>query len=71
MYKISITFTSELLQVSTIASGGCGLAKHLAQGYEAGASAVSAGTLFSQRDQNPMQLRSQIVNAGFPIRTEV
>lgn len=62
---------TDLLQVPVIASGGCGLAKHLVQGYEAGASAVSAGTLFSQRDQNPMQLRSQIVNAGFPIRTEV
>ena len=61
---------NESLKVPLIASGGCGLAKHLAEGYKAGASAVAAGTLFSQRDQNPMQLRSQILNSGFPIRIE-
>lgn len=66
-----VSALSESLNVPLIASGGCGLASHLVQGYEAGASAVAAGTLFSQRDQNPMQLRSQILNSGFPIRIEV
>lgn len=59
------------LPVPVIASGGCGLAQHFVEGYIAGASAVSAGTFFSQRDQNPMQCRSHIRNAGFPIRLEV
>jgi cyclase len=39
-------------------------------GYQAGAAAVAAGTFFCQRDQNPMQCRSHIRNAGLPIRLE-
>lgn len=53
-----------------IAAGGCGRAEHFVSGYEAGAAAVAAGTYFCQRDQNPMQCRSHIRNAGLPIRLE-
>ena len=66
-----ISLLCEQLAVPVIASGGCGLAQHFVEGYAAGASAVAAGTFFSQRDQNPMQCRSHIRNAGFPIRLEV
>ena len=59
------------VNVPIIASGGCGLAQHFVNGYLAGASGVAAGTFFSQRDQNPMQCRSHIHNAGIPIRLEV
>ena len=59
------------LSVPVIASGGCGLAHHFVEGYQAGAAAVAAGTFFCQRDQNPMQCRSHIRNAGLPIRLEV
>lgn len=62
---------AETLVVPVIASGGCGLAQHFVEGYEAGAAAVAAGTFFCQRDQNPMQCRSHIRNAGLPIRLEV
>jgi cyclase len=62
---------SESLAVPVIASGGCGLAQHFVEGYQAGAAAVAAGTFFCQRDQNPMQCRSHIRNAGLPIRLEV
>jgi cyclase len=61
----------DALAVPVIASGGCGLAQHFVEGYEAGAAAVAAGTFFCQRDQNPMQCRSHIRNAGLPIRLEV
>jgi len=61
----------EAVAVPVIASGGCGLAQHFVEGYEAGAAAVAAGTFFCQRDQNPMQCRSHIRNAGLPIRLEV
>ena len=54
--------------VPVIASGGCGLAQHLIDGYKAGASAVAAGTFFCTRDQNQFQSRSHIKNAGIPIR---
>ena len=60
-----------VLPVPVIASGGCGLAQHFVEGYEAGSAAVAAGTFFCQRDQNPMQCRSHIRNAGLPIRLEV
>ena len=59
------------LAVPVISSGGCGLAQHFVEGYQAGAAAVAAGTFFSLRDQNPMQCRSHIRNAGLPIRLEV
>lgn len=62
---------AKTLAVPVIASGGCGLAQHFVEGYQAGAAAVAAGTFFCQRDQNPMQCRSHIRNAGLPIRLEV
>ncbi len=55
--------------IPVITSGGCGLAQHFVDGFrQGGADAVSAGTYFSFKDENPMQTRSQIKNAGFPIR---
>lgn len=65
-----IASMTETLFVPVIASGGCGLAQHFVEGYQAGAAAVAAGTFFSQRDQNPMQCRAHILNAGLPIRTD-
>ena len=60
---------SENVSVPVITSGGCGLATHFVEGFLIGkADAVSAGTFFCFRDQNPMQTRSQIRNAGVPIR---
>ena len=58
----------EAVTVPVIASGGCGLARHFVEGYEAGADAIAAGTFFCQRDQNPMQCRSQLTNSGINIR---
>jgi len=64
-----IAAMASTLSVPVIASGGCGLAHHFVEGYVAGAAAVAAGTFFCQRDQNPMQCRAHIRNAGIPIRT--
>lgn len=71
---LDLDLTSALvkeLPVPVIASGGCGLAQHFVEGYQVGAAAVAAGTFFCQRDQNPMQCRSHIRNAGISIRLEV
>ena len=39
------------------------------KGFDEGkASAVAAGTFFSNKDQNLMQTRAHIANAGIPIR---
>ncbi len=57
------------VSIPVIASGGCGLAAHFVEGFQAGgAHAVAAGTFFCLRDQNPMQSRAHIQNAGIPIR---
>jgi imidazole glycerol-phosphate synthase subunit HisF len=62
---------AEAVRVPVILSGGCGLAEHFVEGFLKGqAQAVAAGTFFCFRDQNPMQTRAHIRNAGIPIRVE-
>ena len=57
--------------IPVILSGGCGLADHFVRGFVDGRSeGVAAGTFFCFRDQNPMQTRSHIRNAGVSIRME-
>ncbi len=59
----------ESVGIPVITSGGCGLAAHFVDGFLNGkADAVSAGTYFCFKDENPMQTRAQIRNAGIPIR---
>ncbi len=59
------------VNVPVITSGGCGLASHFVSGFqEGGADAVAAGTYFCFKDQNPMQTRAHIRNAGIPIRLQ-
>lgn len=69
---LDITLTKQIADavgIPVITSGGCGLAQHFAEGYLYGhAHAVAAGTFFAHRDQNFMQTRSQIKNAGVDIR---
>ena len=61
---------SKKLKIPLIISGGCGLASHFVDGFLISkADAVAAGTFFSFRDQNPMQTRGHIKNAGIDIRT--
>ena len=46
-------------------------AAHFVDGFiEGGADAIASGTYFALQDQNPMQTRAQIRNAGVPIRYE-
>ncbi len=60
---------AEAVGIPVITSGGCGSANHFVEGFlEGEADAVSAGTYFCFKDENPMQTRSQIKNAGVPIR---
>lgn len=62
---------SDLVPVPVILGGGCGLAEHFVEGFlRGGAEAVTAGTFFCFRDQNPMQTRAHIRNAGIAIRME-
>jgi len=62
---------SDAVPIPVILSGGCGRAEHFVEGFlSGGAEAVAAGTYFCFRDQNPMQTRAHIRNAGIPIRME-
>jgi cyclase len=59
------------LSIPVVTSGGCGLAQHFIDGFQkGGADGVAAGTYFCFKDENPMQTRSQIANAGIPIRLQ-
>ena len=60
---------ADRVSIPVITSGGCGLAADFIDGFKLGkADAVSAGTYFCFKDENPMQTRAQIKNAGIPIR---
>jgi len=60
---------AEAVNIPIVNSGGCGLAKHFSEGFLKGiADAISAGTFFTRRDQNFMQTRLQIMNAGATIQ---
>jgi cyclase len=60
---------SRAVRIPVILGGGCGVASHFVEGMEAGgAEAIAAGTYFCLQDQNPMQCRAHIKNAGLPIR---
>lgn len=62
---------SSLVSIPVICGGGCGLAEHFSRAFiEANVEAVCAGSFFAHRDQNLIQTRSQISNAGVNIRMQ-
>ena len=71
---IDIELTKKIVNsvsIPVITSGGCGLSSHFSDAFlKCNVSGVSAGTFFSMRDQNPIQTRSHIKNAGIKIRTK-
>jgi imidazole glycerol-phosphate synthase subunit HisF len=71
---LDLHITSEVsknVSVPVISSGGCGRAGHFIDGFKAGADAISAGSFFCFQDQNQMQTRAHIRNAGIPIRLHI
>lgn len=57
------------VSIPVIASGGCSLPQHFIDGYNlSNLEAIAAGTFFAFKDQNFMQIRSHIKNAGIDIR---
>lgn len=59
------------MRIPVIFSGGCGRAQHFTDAYtQAEADAIAAGTFFCFKDENPMQARSRIKNAGVRIRMQ-
>ena len=64
----TIRLASELLDIPVIAGTGCGSGQDVAAAISAGADAAAAGTLFAFSDQNPMQARAHVLNAGHHVR---
>ena len=65
---VGLAVASEV-DVPVILSGGCGASEHFVRGFiDAKSEGVAAGTFFCLRDQNLMQTRSHIDNAGVLIR---
>lgn len=61
--------TVQQVSVPVILTGGAGTSEHFGEAYlESGVDAIAAGTLFSQRDQTPMQVRAHVHNLGIPVR---
>lgn len=71
---INLEITKQIedkVKIPIISGGGCGLAKHFSDGFLLGkADAICAGSFFAHRDQNLVQTRAQIVNAGVNIRVQ-
>lgn len=54
--------------IPIIVSGGAGIPEDFIEAFNRGASGVATGMFFSKSDQNPLQLRSRLKNAGIDIR---
>ncbi len=64
----AIKRVSEAVSIPVIASGGCSSVEDLALGIEAGASAVSAGSLFYFNDISVFKAHSHLKQRGIPVR---
>lgn len=57
------------VDIPVVGGGGCGAARDFIDGFRlAGLDGVASGTYFALADQSPMQIRSQVSNAGIPVR---
>jgi cyclase len=60
---------SKNIKIPTIIAGGCSVAEDFIKCFkQTEVQGISAGSFFSFKDQNPLQTRSQISNAGINIR---
>lgn len=61
----------EVVRVPIIASGGVGRPQHLAEGLEAGASAVLAASIFHEGTYTVGQVKEFLAAQGFPMRRHI
>ncbi len=64
-----IRSVASAVNVSIIASGGASTAAHMAQGFEAGADAVLAASIFHDGVSSVDELKGELAAAGVPVRT--
>ncbi len=68
-YDLHLTrAVSEAVEVPVIASGGAGTLGHLAEGFQVGASAVLAASIFHDGDHTIGEAKEFLAGQGLPIR---
>ncbi|HEY2936480.1 MAG TPA: imidazole glycerol phosphate synthase subunit HisF [Gaiellaceae bacterium] len=60
---------AEAVPVPVIASGGAGETRHLAEAFEAGASAALIASIVHERPERLLELKAELRAAGWPIRS--
>ena len=68
---LDLWLLENILNIATvpiIVSSGAGKIEHFISAFESGADGIATGTFFAKMDQNPLQLRSRLANAGINIR---
>ncbi len=64
----TIREVSRAVSIPVVASGGCGSYEHMAQAFDAGASAVAAGALFQWEDATPKNAAEHLYSCGYAVR---
>ena len=68
-YDLELTRSvAEVVSVPVIASGGAGETRHLAEAFEAGASAALIASIVHERPERLLELKAELREAGWPIR---
>jgi imidazole glycerol-phosphate synthase subunit HisF len=69
-YDLALTRSvAEAVAVPVIASGGAGETRHLAEAFEAGASAALVASIVHERPERLLELKAELRGAGWPIRS--
>jgi cyclase len=69
-YDLELTRSvADAVPVPVIASGGAGEARHLAEAFEAGASAALIASIVHERPERLLDLKAELREAGWPIRS--
>jgi cyclase len=69
-YDLALTRSvAEAVPVPVIASGGAGETRHLAEAFEAGASAALIASIVHERPERLLELKAELREAGWPIRS--
>ena len=63
-----LSLVLSITNVPVVLASGAGKVEHFIAAFEGGADGVATGAFFAKMDQNPLQLRSRLFNAGINIR---
>ena len=64
----TIAEISSVVNIPVVACGGCGSYEHMAQAFDAGASAVASGAVWLWEDATPAEAAEYLHERGYPVR---